>query len=156
MSDGGDLGLGNEDFFGDDDGSDLNRIFDEDDDAPPSLGKSQGPVKNPESTSNEDDHSHSSNNERNNNDLDPETPLDVSSGDNVADVDGKTDTGEGTDSKEEDEVGDDGAEEGEGKLKKKTRRRSSNSVEGDRSGPPPAWHSEAADKPHREVMIQEM
>jgi hypothetical protein len=39
---------------------------------------------------------------------------------------------------------------------KKKRRRSSLSVDRSRTGPPPAWHNQAADKPHRETMIREM
>lgn len=44
-----------------------------------------------------------------------------------------------------------------GKNKNKKRRRSSSaSIESDRGGMPPAWHSEVTDKPHREAMIREM
>jgi hypothetical protein len=42
------------------------------------------------------------------------------------------------------------------KQQPKKRRRSSLSVDGSRAGPPPSWHNQAADKPHRDKMIREM
>ena len=95
MSDGGDLGLGNEDFFGDDDGGDLNRIFDEDDDAPSDpLVKTE-----PKKDDNEDNHSQSSKTS-----LDPDAPLDVS--EHVDDDDDDDHLQEKDDDDEEGIVGD--------------------------------------------------
>ena len=144
MSDGGDLGLGNEDFFGDDDGGDLNRIFDDDDDDGQADPLDKPEPKKPEPEI-EDNHSQTS--EIN---VDPEDAL--SAGEPNEDDDISKDLAK--EIKKEEKEGD---EDDEGKPKKKKRRRASAaSAEGDRSGPPPAWHSEAADKPHREAMIKEM
>lgn len=142
MSDGADLGLGNEDFFEDDDGGDLNRIFDEDDDDGQSNPLDKSEQKNPENEGrqgNLDDSDGDANNAHN----------DTGSQENDNKKVAEDDWEEGA------EKGGDDDEDGKSKKKKRRRSSGSESAEGE-LGPSPAWHSEAADKPHRETMIKEI
>lgn len=137
MDDGDGLGLG-DDFFDGNDSGDLNNIFDEDDDNPVSLDATSKPEHESQSQSKlQVDEVSSRQSKRD--EKDDVTKASGKDDSSKADKKGKNQDGEG------------------GKSKKKKRRRSSPaSVEGDRAGPPPAWHSEAADKPHREAMIREI
>jgi len=156
MSDGEDLGLG-ENFFGDDDGGDLNRIFDEDDGGPgetqPSSKKTENAAKaqgKPDENDGDTNNAAAGENDKNKT---------VKSNTDITEVGVKKEE-EKKDSEnkggESDEDGDGGDEDVQ--VGQKRRRSSLGSVQGDIDNEDPSneWHSEIVDKPHRESMIREI